>query len=297
MINCGKLVMPLINLAKDVLLQAPIIYTDETRNQILKGTGKAPKTKSYTWVFMRDDADGPKVIIYEVGPSRGHEVPLKFLEDYAGYLHTDGYEAYETLASKIPIRLLGDWVHTRRKFDEVIKALSKDFKGEVKARTALDLINEIFRIDREMGDVGLEERKRIRQEKSKPIIERLKAWAEDTLPNVTPKGLTGKAIAYMLTRWSKLTIFLDDPKVRLDTNCVENAIRPFVIGRKNWLFSDTLAGAESSAALYSLLVMARVHGLNPIDYMTAVFTDLPKATSVDELEKLLPWNWTPTALA
>ena len=292
MISCGKLVMPLINLAKEKLLLAPIIYADETRNQILKGTGKAATTKSYTWVFMRDDAEGPKIVIYEIGPSRGHEVPLKFLEDYAGYLHTDGYDVYETLADKMPdLKLIGDWVHARRKFHDVIKALPKDFKGEVKAKTALNLIDELFRIEREMGEVTLDERKRIRQEQSKPIAEKLKDWADATGPYVPPKGLTGKAIAYMLARWRKLTIFLDNPMLRLDTNCVENAIRPFVIGRKNWLFSDTLAGAESSAALYSLLVMAREHGLNPISYMTAVFTELPKATTAEDVEKLLPWNW------
>jgi transposase len=292
MISCGKLILPLINLAKEQLLLAPIIYADETRNQILKGTGKAATTKSYTWVFMRDDADGPKVIIYEVGPSRGHEVPLKFLEDYAGFLHTDGYEVYETLAEKMPgIKLIGDWVHARRKFHDVIKALPKDFKGEVKAQVALDLIDELFRIERDMDEITLDERKRIRQERSKPVTERLKAWADNTAPYVPPKGLTGKAIAYMLARWRKLTIFLDNPMLRLDTNGVENAIRPFVIGRKNWLFSDTLAGAESSAALYSLLVMAREHRLNPVEYMTAVFTELPKATTADEIEKLLPWNW------
>lgn len=292
MISCGKLVMPLINLAKEKLLLAPIVYADETRNQILKGTGKAATTQSYTWVFMRDDVEGPKIVIYEVGPSRGHEVPLKFLEDYAGYLHTDGYQVYETLAEKMPdLKLIGDWVHARRKFHDVIKALPKDFKGEVKAKTALDLIDELFRIEREMGEVTLDERKRIRQEQSKSIVDKLKVWADATGPYVTPKGLTGKAITYMLDRWRKLTLFLDNPMLRLDTNCVENAIRPFVIGRKNWLFSDTLAGAESSAALYSLLVMAREHGLNPIHYMTAVFTDLPKATTADEVEKLLPWNW------
>jgi len=298
MICCGKLIMPLINLAKEKLLLAPIIYADETRNQILKGTGKSAITKSYTWVFMRDDHEGPKIVIYEVGPSRGHEVPLKFLEDYAGFLHTDGYQVYETLADKMPdLKLIGDWVHARRKFHDVIKALPKDFKGKVKAKAALDLINELFRIEREMGEVTLDERRQIRQKLSKPVVDKLKAWADETVPYVPPKGLTGKAISYMLARWHKLTIFLDQPILRLDTNCVENAIRPFVIGRKNWLFSDTLAGAESSAALYSLLVMAREHKLNPIAYMTAVFTELPRATTVDDVEKLLPWNWQAPAVA
>jgi transposase len=142
-----------------------------------------------------------------------------------------------------------------------------------------------------MGEVTPDERKRIRQETSKPVAEQLKASVDSTTPYVPPKGLTGKAIAYMPAGWRKLTVFLDNPMLRLDANGVENAIRPFVIRRKNWLFSDTLAGAESSAALYSLLVMAREHRLNPVEYMASVFTELPKATTADEIEELLPWNW------
>jgi transposase len=223
-------------------------------------------------------------------------VPQRFLEDYEGYLHTDGYAAYETLAAKMPkIRLVGDWVHARRKFDEAIKAFSKDFKGEIKIKAGFQMINELFHIESSVipEDAVDSERHRIRQEKSRPLTERLKAWADDLSPTMRPKSLSGVALNYMLERWPKLVLFLEDPILGLDTNDVENAIRPFVTGRKNWLFSASLAGAESSAALYSLVSMARAYKLNPYEYLKAVFTELPRAKTAEDVEALLPWRWQP----
>jgi transposase len=294
MVRCGEIVKPLINLAKDELLSGPVILCDETRVQVLKGTGKKPTAKSYMWCFMSGTNLGEKVILYELGPSRGHEVPARFLEDYEGYLHTDGYSAYETLAAVHPkIRLVGDWVHTRRKFDEAIKAFGKDFKGEIKVKAGLAMINELFRIERSVipEDAIDSERHRLRQELSRPLTEQLKAWADTLRPTVRPKSLSGVALNYMLERWPKLILFLEDPILGLDTNDVENAIRPFVTGRKNWLFSASVAGAESSAALYSLVSMARAYRHNPLEYLKAVFTEIPRAKTLADVEKLLPWNW------
>jgi transposase len=297
-IGLGALVRPLINLAKEELLSLPVIQGDETHYQILSGTGKAATSESYVWVFINGTRTGPKIILYEVGPSRSHTVPLAFLEGYEGYLQADGYEAYETFAAKRPkITLLGDWVHVRRKFDEAVKALPDDFKGESKAKVGLALINELFRIEREEipADATDDERHRIRQELSRPLVAKIEAWMNATAPTVPPKTLTGVALSYMQGQWLKLLHFLDDPILRLDTNPVENAIRPFVIGRNNWLFSATIEGAESSAALYSLICMARANGRNVFEYLRAVFTELPKAKTVDEIGALLPWRWEPAS--
>ncbi len=294
MVRCGEIIKPLINLAKDELLSGPVILCDETRVQVLKGTGKKPTAKSYMWCFVSGTDRGEKVILYELGPGRGHEVPMRFLEDYEGYLHTDGFSAYETLAAKMPkIRLVGDWVHARRKFDEAVKAFPKDFKGEIKVAAGLKIINELFRIERDVipDDASDDEITVIRHEKSRPLILELKAWADEITPTIRPKSLSGVALNYMLERWHKLIIFLDDPILGMDTNEVENAIRPFVTGRKNWLFSASLAGAESSAALYSLVCMARAYSLNPYEYLKAVFTELPRAKTLEEVELLLPWHW------
>ena len=247
---------------------------------------------------MREGPNGSKIILYELGPTRSHTVPLRILEGFTGFLHTDGYTAYETLAEKMPgITLVGDWAHVRRKFDDAIKAVAKDFKGEIKAKAGFDLINDLFRIEREdIGkDATLEDRAKIRLEKSGPVINKLKAWVDDVAETIPPKTLSGAAIKYMMDRWPKLILFLDHPTLRLDTNPVEGIIRPFVIGCKNWLFSDTIKGAEASAALYSLIVMARSAGLNPFHYLKAVFTELPKAKVVGDVEALLPWIWNPAA--
>jgi transposase len=296
MVRCGEIVKPLINLAKDELMNGPVILCDETRVQVLKGTGKKPTAKNYMWCFASGSDRAENIVLFELGPGRGHDAPMRFLEGYEGYLHTDGYEAYETLAAKCPkIILVGDWVHARRKFDEAIKAFPKDFKGEIKIKTGFDLINEIFRIDRdEISPTATnEERHRIRQEKSRPLINQLKAWADDMLPTMRPKSLSGIALRYMLNRWAKLVLFLEVPILGLDTNDVENAIRPFVMGRKAWLFSATVAGAEASAALYSLISMARAHGHNIYEYLKAVFTELPRAKTADDVDALLAWNWNP----
>jgi transposase len=296
MISVGNLIRPLLNLARDELVKAKVVQADETRIQIHKGTGKDPTADSYMWVFLANGPNNEKIILYELGSSRSHTVPLRMLEGFCGYLHTDGYEAYETLAAKMPnITLVGDWAHVRRKFDEAIKAVAKDCKGEIKAKVAFDLINELFRIEREQvgDDASLEKRRQIREELSRPIIDALKKWADETQPTLPPKTLTGIAVRYMLERWSKLVLFLEDPILRLDTNPVEGAIRPFVVGRNNWQFSDSLKGAEASAGLYSLIVMARANGLNPFTYLKEVFTELPKAKTIEDIQALLPWAWKP----
>ena len=298
MILLGELVTPLMNQIREEMVKRGVILADETRVQVLKGTDKKPTAQSYMWTFMREGPNGSKIILYELGPTRSHTVPLRILEGFTGFLHTDGYTAYETLAEKMPgITLVGDWAHVRRKFDDAIKAVAKDFKGEIKAKAGFDLINDLFRIEREdIGkDATLEDRAKIRLEKSGPVINKLKAWVDDVAETIPPKTLSGAAIKYMMDRWPKLILFLDHPTLRLDTNPVEGIIRPFVIGRKNWLFSDTIKGAEASAALYSLIVMARSAGLNPFHYLKAVFTELPKAKVVGDVEALLPWIWNPAA--
>ncbi len=291
MIALGVLITPLINLIRDELVKGKVIQADETRIQVHKGTGKAAIAENYMWAFMANGPNGEKIVLYELGPSRSHTVPLRVLDGFTGYLHTNGYAAYETLSAEMPgVTLAGDWAHVRRKFDEAIKAAPEDFKGEIKAKVGFGLINELFRIERE--DIGKDAtddvRLKIRQEKSTKIIAELKTWADETAPTLPPKTLSGTAVRYMLERWEKLTIFLTEPILRLDTNPVEGVIRPFVVGRNNWLFADTVKGAEASAAIYSLIVMARANGINPFLYLKAVFTELPKAKTADDVAALLP---------
>lgn len=292
LVKLGEMLTPIINLMKDKLFESRVIYADETRLQVLTGTGKAATALSYVWVLMRGGENGePNVVLYDLGPTRGHEVPLRLLAGYEGHLHTDGYEAYDTLEKKMPkIIHVGDWVHVRRKFDEAAKS-SHDPKT-CKSNEALAMINELFRIERTAAKHGVTEAEllRIRDTQSRPIVEKLKAWVDELSPQVRPKSLLGKALAYLLGQWPKLLHFLEKPYLRLDTNLVENAIRPFVVGRKAWLFSATVQGADASAALYSIVVTARANGLEPFEYLKRLFEALPRANTPEDYEALLPWK-------
>jgi len=158
------------------------------------------------------------------------------------------------------------------------------------AKVALDLIGKLYGIEREFKTATAEERLRVRRERSTLILAELKAWRDRMVDLVLPQCALGKAIHYALSQWPKLTHFLDHPQIPLDTNRTENAIRPFVIGRKGWLFSDTVAGAQASARLYSLVESAKANGLEPHAYLSHLFTELPKATSAAHFESLLPWK-------
>ncbi|WP_176736713.1 IS66 family transposase [Oligoflexus tunisiensis] len=227
------------------------------------------------------------IILYQVATSRSSDIPLKIFKGYKGYVQTDGYEGYAQLGFVPGIIHVGDWVHVRRKFKDAIKGQKTGSKATF-AKYALSAIKELYRIGNECADA--ETRLKARQTQSS-IINDLRNWLDEALHKVPPKSLTGQALAYMNGQWPKLVRFLDDPVIGLDTNVVENAIRPFASGRKAWLFSDTIKGAAVSAALYSLVITARANGIDPYEYLTHIFSELPKASSTEDIERLLPWNF------
>ncbi len=175
----------------------------------------------------------------------------------------------------------------RRAFHDVIKVSKTSEKAKL-ANAALEFIAKLYSVESEIANMDPIEKLRIRTEKSKPIALSFKAWADEWMTRVPPKSLIGKALNYFQGQWPKLTYFLEDPIVGLDTNVVENAIRPFALGRKNWMFSDTVRGAEASANLYSLIITARVNNLLPYEYLERVFSEIPKAKTVSDIEQLLP---------
>jgi hypothetical protein len=164
------------------------------------------------------------------------------------------------------------------------------------ARQALSQIQDLYKIERSLKDASPEQRYAERQERSKPVIEKLRRWLDDSIGRVPPQSLTGKAMAYMHRQWPKLVRVLEDGRVPLDTNLVENAIRPFVVGRKNWLFADSVAGARASANLYSLIETAKANRIEPGRYLAYLFETLPAVTLSDQLDALLPQNIDPEAL-
>lgn len=214
---------------------------------------------------------------------------MRLLEGFTGILQTDGYEAYGAVGEAKRLLHAGCYAHARRKFEDARKAQA-DPTRDGQSKIALDLIGRLYRIEREIKTVAAEERLRVRQSQSVPIVTELKAWLDKMADAVFPQSALGKTVLYMLGQWGKLLPFLEHPQIPLDTNRVENAIRSFVIGRRNWLLSQTTAGATASARLYSLVETARANGIEPHAYLSRLFAELPNAADADHFESLLPWN-------
>ena len=279
---------PLHNLIRDVLFDAPFIHMDETMVQVLKEKGKSPTSQSYMWV-QTGGPPGSRVVIYDYDPSRCGEVPARLLLGYQGYVMTDGYEGYNKLAKSDGIEHLVCWAHVRRKFVDAVKVQPKGAHGH--ADQAVAIIGKLYGIEREHKDSTDEVRYAVRQEKSNPALDELHDWMEKMLPMVPPKSALGSALSYMRNYWGKLVRYTERGDLPIDNNRCENAIRPFVVGRKAWLFSDTPAGANASAIIYSLVETAKANGVEPYTWLRHVLEHLPAARTADEMDKLLPWNF------
>ena len=302
MIRSGELGQPLLNLMREELVAGDIVGADETRFQVLKEPGKAATSLSYLWVWRGGTEEHP-LLLYDYDPSRGGEVPKRHLEGFRGYLQVDGYKGYNEVCEANGLVRVGCFAHARRKFDEALKAQGKGTKkGKkrsvkvTKARQGLDLIRVLYRIERKVAGQPPDVRYRVRQEHAKPRLEKIRQWLDASLGSVPPQSLTGKALAYLDHQWDRLIHYLDDGRLRIDNNLVENSIRPFVVGRKAWLFSDTVRGAQASANLYSLVETAKANGIEPYAYLRHVFTKIPKATTLEHIEALLPHRIDPAEI-
>jgi hypothetical protein len=293
MIKMGDLIVPLINLMNETQLSYDILQMDETTVQVLKEPGRAATSKSYMWVRRGGPPSRP-VILFDYDPSRSGAVPFRLLADFKGTLQTDGYEGYAATAARDDIVHVGCLAHARRKFDEAVKAQAKTGRGGL-AKQGLELIQKIYLIEREARDRGFSpnERKKLRNKKARPLWDELRKWLDRSIGQVPPQTLTGRALGYLDKQWPRLIRYLDDGRVEVDNNLAENGIRPFVLGRKAWLFADTPAGADASARLYSLIETAKANGVEPYAYLRRVFTALPAAQTVQDVEALLPWNIAP----
>ncbi|MFG0927349.1 IS66 family transposase, partial [Pseudomonas sp. CJQ_8] len=275
---------------RDRLLESPVIHCDETRVQVLKEPDRDPTSQSWMWV----QASGPpdrQVVLFDYTTSRAQEVPLRLLQGYRGYVMTDDYAGYNALALQPGIERLACMVHARRKFVEAQKVQPKGKTG--RADVALTMINKLYDIERDLKEVSDEQRFIGRQERSLPILGQLKSWLDKTYAQVTPQSVLGKAVHYLANNWSRLERYVEAGHLPIDNNLAERAIKPFVIGRKAWLFSDTPKGATASAQIYSLVETAKVNGQEPYTWLRHVLERLPYASSVSDYEALLPWNCSP----
>jgi transposase len=280
---------PLFAILKRTVKEGPVVQMDETTVQVIGEEGRGDTQKSYMWLARGGPPD-KTVTWYEYHPTRGAYNAKAFLEGYSGYLQTDGYEGYDSAVKDMDgIIHVGCFAHARRKFYEA----SKTNKESLSAQEGIKHIRKLYDIENELrekiknnNDLFLSERKA----RAGPVLEKFKAWLEKRKEEVPPSLLLGKAIHYSLGQWGKMTAYLESPYLTPDNNACENAIRPFVIGRKNWLFCQSPSGAESSCGMYTLIETAKQNGIIPFDYLNAVFEKAPFAVTQKDWEKLLPWN-------
>lgn len=288
MIRCADLFKPVIEHLKDMLLSQSVIHADETPLKVINDD----KQKSYMWVYCTgtDSPNTPSphknIVLYDYHPSRAASCPKGFLGNYSGYLQVDGYAGYNDLDAE----LVGCMAHARRKFVDAQRAQLKGKTG--RADWAVLHIQKLYRIESKIKDMTSEEKLAIRQEKSVPLLNEFKKWLDKTVNQVAPKTAIGKAVAYTLSQWTKLVRFCKSGELAIDNNRAERAIKPFVIGRKNWLFSNTSSGAHASAILYSLIETAKANGVDCYAYLLHLLTELPKQDC--DIDELMPWHFAKT---
>ncbi|MDQ1818165.1 IS66 family transposase [Massilia sp. CCM 9210] len=287
-IGAARVLQPLHNLLRDILLDGALIHMDETVVQVLKEPGKAPTSNSYMWVQTGGPPTRP-VVLYDYDPGRGAQVPTRLLEGFRGYLMTDGYEAYNAVARSGQVEHLVCWAHARRRFVEAARVQPKGKRG--KADEAIALIGKLYGIERTWRDGEDAQRWQARRQHSVPLLAELRAWLDATLPGVPGKTKLGEALSYLHKYWPKLVRYVERGDLPIDNNRCENAIRPFVVGRKGWLFADTPAGAHASAVIYSLMQTAKANGVEPYEWLRHVLRELPAAKTVEQVEALLPWHY------
>ena len=292
-VKASQKCQPLIDLLQEEIRSGPLINVDETPYQVLNEPGRRNTSKSYMWVFKGGIENRP-TLLYQYHRTRSGEAALNFLGDYQGYVQSDAFSGYECLSEKKGIIHLGCWAHARRYFVDVIKAKKKNRSKRIQPKSladaALEFIGRLYQIEKEAKIKNLEPQEiyQLRQEKSKPVLEAFKPWLEAKQPITPPKGLLGKAINYSLKHWQKLIVYIEDSRLNPDNNAAENAIRPFVVGRKNWLFAGHPNGAEAGATFYSLVETAKANGLEPYNYLRYIFEKLPLSQTDQDFKNLLP---------
>jgi len=283
----------IVSMIEAHIRSGPMIGMDETPTQVMGEPGRENTATSYMWL-ARGGPPGKLAVRFLYRPTRASSVPKEFLSGYSGVLQTDGLEAYDTALRALKaegrneIVHVGCMTHARRMF---IKA---DRSGKVasSAKAALSHIKKLYAVERKADKAGLDDagRVRLRREEALPVLEEFKAWLDGRRLEVPPESLIGKAISYTLGQWEKLIRYINYGFVPIDNNLVENAVRPFVIGRKNYLLHGSPGGADASAALYSIIETAKVNGHEPFFYLYYLFSKLPYACDASSIAALLPFN-------
>ena len=282
----AEILTPLYDELHRLLLSSEILHADETVLQVLHEKGKTAQSKSYMWLYMTGAAEERQIVLYEYQPGRSGNYPAAFLQDFHGYLQTDGYDGYNSVED---VTRLGCWAHMRRKFDEAVKALPKG-KRVGAAVTGQAYCTKLFLIERELQDLPPETRYKNRLRREKPLLDEFRTWADTR--TAAPKSKLGQAFSYLQNQWTPLTNYLLDGRLEISNNRAERSIKPFVMGRKNFLFANTPRGARASTVLYSILETAKTNALDPYRYLLFLLEDFPNANQerCDWFLPFLPWN-------
>jgi len=291
MVRVGLATQPVINLMRDALLDAELIYGDETTFQVLKEKGRKPQTKSYLWAQMT--GSGIPIRCFTYTPGRGAKLADKLFAGVrqGAVLMTDGYEPYNSISKQYQLVHLRCWAHARRYLvkaeDNVPKAARTP---DLLATRFIKLIGKLFAAEARSEKWTAKRRQRLRRRYSAPVLDSIEKLTLEQSSGVVPNSLLGKALTYLHAQWPKLIRYVQNGNWPISNNPCENSIRPFVVGRRGWLFSDTVDGANASANLYTLVETSKANGIDPYCYLTWLFHRLPLAKTVEDYDALLPWK-------
>jgi transposase len=290
--RCGVELTPLVDALKTAVLSQAVLHADETPVKMLEPGNKKTKT-AYVWAFATIRWSEVQAVVYDFQPTRAGEVARAFLDDWGGHLVCDDYGGYKASfkpkddADNPNIIEVGCWAHSRRKFVDLVEVQQSPI-----AAKAVEYINALYDIEREAKALSADERQALRREKARPIIDALYEWMVGQRAALTKGTRTARAIDYTLNRWDALIRYLGDGNLPIDNNWVENQIRPWALGRSNWLFAGSLRSGQRAANVMTLIQSAKINGLDPQAYLQDVLERLPTARQAD-LETLLPHNWQP----
>jgi transposase len=276
---------------RKTLLSQGLIHGDETTVQVLKENGKSAQSKSYMWTYRSAQDSSQPIVLFDYQPGRGQQYPQAFLKGYQGLLMTDGYSAWRTLDD---VTHLGCMAHARRAFVDARKGMKK---AGTRADQALEFFSALYQVETlargalPEGETRVDYTYRLRQTHSVALLNAFKQWLDKLAPEVLPESLLGKAIRYTRNQWEYLSRYVEDGLAPIDNNVMERDIRPFVTGRKSWLFSDTEAGAKASAMVYSLMLTCRACEVEPHGYLLHVLSKLPQRGPDEDITDLLPFHF------
>jgi transposase len=284
-VTCAEKCQPIWNVLEERLMSSPYVSIDETWTQVLKETGKRAESKSWMWVRANPGCD-KKIILFDYDPQRTAEVARRLFQDYRGFLQADGYDAYGFTEKTSHIVRIGCNMHGRRYFEQARVSGLEKTRGL--SEQGLEYYRRLYAIEEKASLLKLTNQRRfeLRLREALPILEAMKLWVEVEIAKVPPKGKIGKAFRYFLNQYDYLCGYLKDGQLEIDNGFVERMIRKFAIGRNNWMFSDTVAGAQASSLFYSFVITAKVNGVDPYSALKRIFDELPLATTIDDFERL-----------